>query len=111
MPFCATCNRALALDAASGAAVFRCACGAAVAGAPADARVGGAVLGAGETEGMYHNLIRTAAFDPTNQRVARWCPACGLDYVVQIRIGESETVVYKCKCGREERGGGRAAAA
>ena len=54
---------------------------------------------------MYRNLIRTAPFDRTNQQVSRSCSGCGLDYMTQIRVGESEAIIYTCKCGNEESGG------
>ena len=91
----------MSCDPTSGAVVFKCRCGAEEAGEPLDARVGGAVLGASETAAMYRALISSAAFDRTNTRVLRDCPACGLDYMVQVRVGDSESVVHVCKCGFE----------
>ena len=111
MRFCNNCGRAMIRDPSSGTVVFRCPCGVEEKGAPEDARISGAVLGAGETTEMYRLLIKTAPFDRTNQLVARLCPDCGLDYMTQIRVGDSETIVYKCKCGREEVGGDASALA
>jgi DNA-directed RNA polymerase subunit M/transcription elongation factor TFIIS len=105
MRFCKNCGRAMIRDPSSGAVVFRCPCGTEEAGGPEDARVFGYVLGAGETTEMYRLLIRTAAHDRTNQLVHRSCPECGLDYMTQIRVGDAEVIVYKCKCGHEESGG------
>ena len=103
MRFCPNCNRSMVRATGSGAIVFSCPCGVEEPGEAADARISGAVLGATETVSMYESLIRTAPFDRTNQVVMRPCVACGLDYMVQIRVGVSEVIVYKCKCGREER--------
>ena len=87
-------------DTSSGSVRFSCTtCGESVAGDAYDARVGGAVLGAGETTAMYRRLIRTSPFDRVNQLVSRVCVKCGLDYMTQIRVGESEAIVYTCKCG------------
>lgn len=105
MRFCQNCGRSMTRDPSSGRVVYRCACGAEEPGGPEDARVFGQVLGAGETTEMYRLLIKTAPFDRTNQLVARDCPNCGLDYMTQIRVGEAEVIVYKCKCGHEEGGG------
>jgi predicted RNA-binding Zn-ribbon protein involved in translation (DUF1610 family) len=93
-------------DPSSGSVVFSCPCGHEEKGAPEDARIAGGVLGAGETTEMYRRLIQTAPYDRTNLLVRRLCPDCGLDYMVQIRVGDAEVIVYKCKCGYEE-GGGR----
>jgi predicted RNA-binding Zn-ribbon protein involved in translation (DUF1610 family) len=92
-------------DPSSGSVVFRCPCGVEEKGDPSDARVSGAVLGAGETTEMYRRLIQTAPYDRTNQLVRRPCPDCGLDYMVQIRVGDAEVIIYKCKCGFEGSGG------
>lgn len=105
MRFCPACDRAMARDPSSGRVVFRCLCGVEEAGTPADARVGGGVLGASETTEMYHRLIQTAPFDRTCQLVRRPCPDCKRDYMAQVRVGEAEVIIYRCKCGREERGG------
>ena len=106
MRFCDNCGRSMVRDTATGALVFRCPCGAAVKGGGYDARVGGAVIGASETTEMYRHLIQTAPHDRTVQLIRRAeCPDCGLDYRVQIRVGDAEVIILKCKCGREEAGG------
>jgi DNA-directed RNA polymerase subunit M/transcription elongation factor TFIIS len=110
MRFCKVCGRAMTRDASSGSVVFQCYCGVREPGGPYDARLSGAVLGASETAAMYDSLIRAAPFDRTNQLVLRPCPDCGLDYMTQIRVGDAEVIVYKCKCGHEEGGGGGAPA-
>jgi len=102
MRFCPTCGRAMVRDPSTGSVIYRCPCGTEEKGDPIAARVSGAVLGAGETTEMYGRLIQTAAQDRTNQRVLRNCPDCGRDYMVQIRVGNAEMIVYKCKCGFED---------
>ena len=100
MKFCPKCERVMVRDTSSGVVRFSCTgCGEVVAGDAYDSRVGGAVLGAGETTAMYRRLIKTSPFDRVNQLVARVCAQCGLDYMTQIRVGESESIVYTCKCG------------
>ena len=111
MRFCKNCDRAMVRDPSTGVVVFRCPCGTAEQGTPEDARVGGSVLGAGETTEMYRRLIQTAPFDRTNQLISRTCRNCGLDYMTQIRVGDAEVIIYKCKCGHEEVGGETQAAA
>ena len=112
MLFCPTCDRAMVRSMATGAVTFKCtSCLREEKGAPADARVSGAVHGASEATEMYRRLIETACYDRTNQLVLRDpCPDCGLDYAVQLRIGAAEVVIYKCKCGRETSGAEAAAA-
>jgi DNA-directed RNA polymerase subunit M/transcription elongation factor TFIIS len=105
MRFCENCGRAMIRDPSSGAVVFRCPCGVEEKGADVDARVSGVVLGAGETTEMYRRLIQTSPHDRTNQLVKRPCPDCGRDYQVQIRVGDAEVIIYKCKCGHEDAGG------
>lgn len=110
MHFCPTCERAMVRSMATGAVVYSCtSCLGEVKGAPADARVGGAVLGASQTTDMYLTLIKGACSDRTNHLVRHDCPDCGLDYAVQLRIGPAEVVILKCKCGREVSGAEAAA--
>ena len=103
MRFCPNCHRVMARNPSSGP------CGVGEKGEPADARVAGAILGAGETTEMYRRLVQTAPHDRTNQLVRRPCPDCGLDYMVQLRVGD-EVILYKCKCGFEEGNGASAGA-
>ncbi len=102
MRFCPTCSRAMIRDPSTGAIVYRCACGFEEPGTARDARIIGATLDAGETTEMYRRLIQTAPFDRTNQLVNRTCEMCGVDYMVQIRVGDAEIIIYKCKCGNEK---------
>jgi hypothetical protein len=89
----------------SGEIVFKCPCGEEVKGAPYDARVGGIVVGSSETTDLYKRLIRSAPYDPVNQKVmCPPCPDCGRDYVAQLRISLAEVVIHRCKCGRESSG-------
>lgn len=99
MRTCPECSRAMTRDTSGGQVNFVCYCGIAVEGSPEDARIAGDVLHAGETEEMYHRLIRNAAHDRVNQQVMKDCPKCGLDYMTQIRVGAREVVVWVCKCG------------
>lgn len=101
MRFCPTCGRAMIRDPSMGTINFRCPCGVEEKGTAYDARIAGAVLGAGETTEMYQRLIQNAPHDRTNQIVHKQCPDCGLDYMVQIRVGDAEVIIYKCKCGYE----------
>jgi DNA-directed RNA polymerase subunit M/transcription elongation factor TFIIS len=99
MKFCEADGRVMKAHTDTGVVVFRCSCGAERAGEPEDARIAGELLTAGEVTEMYGPLIRNAPFDRTNQLVKRDCPECGRDYMSQIRVGEAEVIVYKCKCG------------
>lgn len=99
MRTCPQCERVMASETSTGAVVFICYCGFKVDGKPEDMRIAGDVLNSGETEEMYHRLIRNAPFDRVNQLVKKDCPLCGLDYMTQIRVGAREIVILACKCG------------
>lgn len=111
MEFCPVCSRNMARHTATGAVKYRCVCGEEVPGRPIDARVSGTVFGASETAQMYDRLIRSAPFDRTNTVVSQNCPNCGLDYMFQIRVGEAEVIIVRCKCGYSAEGDAAAAAA
>jgi hypothetical protein len=85
----------------TGAVKYRCQCGTEVPGQPIDARIGGEVYGASETAQLYDRLIRSAPFDRANTVVKQDCPSCGLDYMYQIRVGDAEVIIIRCKCGYE----------
>lgn len=105
MRFCKIDGRAMRRNPASGAIEFICtSCQTVEKGSAADARVSGAIHGASETTEMYRRLIETAPHDRTNQVVKLDCPKCGLDYAVQIRVGDAEVVIRVCKCGHESYG-------
>jgi DNA-directed RNA polymerase subunit M/transcription elongation factor TFIIS len=100
MKFCPKCDRAMVLETSSGAVTYHCTvCQEVVVGTEWDARVGGSVLGSGETTEKYKLLIEVSPHDKTNQLVAKDCERCGLDYMTQIRVGDSEVIVHTCKCG------------
>lgn len=105
MKFCPNCGRVMVRNTLSGFVVFSCPCGVEEKGTAADACVIKVSLDVQETTDMYHNLILRAPFDRTNQLVERICPKCGLNYMVQIRVGDAEVIIYKCKCGFKEIGG------
>lgn len=90
----------MVIDTASGSVVFVCnRCGRQEAGNADDAQIASGVFSSSEQTTMYQTLIETASLDRTNLVVAKKCDKCGLDYMTQIRVGESEVVIYKCKCG------------
>ena len=112
MRFCVNCEKAMARETSSGAVVFSCgSCQARVAGSKEDSLVASATLGASQTLAMYANLVRSAAADRTNQIVLKACTGCGRDYMYQIRVGDAEVIIYKCKCGKEITGADLAASA
>ena len=97
MKFCPNCERVMIRRAGL---MFECSCGEKLMGDPSDAQI--ASSKEGETIEMYRSLIKNAAFDQTNQFVKKDCPQCHRDYMVQLRIGPSEKIIYKCKCGYEK---------
>lgn len=103
MKFCDDCRRSMIKKTSGGIVEFVCVCGKVQKGSPEDASIHRDTTAASEALGRYAMLIKNAPFDPTNQRVMKDCP-CGLDYQVQLRLGESEVVITACKCGRTSRG-------
>ncbi len=99
MKFCSKCNRAIKKRIVLGAVVFRCICGTLEETKPEDVLISNITLNTSETTEMYNNLIELAPFDRTTQLIKLDCPNCGLDYMSQLRVGTSEIIVYRCKCG------------
>lgn len=99
MKFCSNCNRAIKKRITMGVVVFKCVCGYSEETKPEDVLISNITINSTETTEMYNNLIELAPFDRTTQLVKLDCPNCGRDYVSQIRVGTSEIIVYRCKCG------------
>ncbi len=102
MKFCPQCERVMRRDMKSSTIKFICACGMTVNGNPNDAYIAGAILKPDDNSTSYTSLINTAAFDPVNKKVKKDCAKCGLDFMTQIYIGASKTIVYICICGHNE---------
>jgi len=99
MKFCSTCDRAIKKRIIAGNVVFKCVCGNTEESRPEDVLISSITLHTAETTEMYNNLIELAPFDRTTQLIKADCPNCGLDYLSQVRVGTSEIIVYRCKCG------------
>lgn len=104
MKFCKHCNRAIKKRILLGQVVFKCVCGNLEETKPDDVLISNITLNHTETTEMYNNLIELAPFDRTTQLINLDCPDCGRDYVSQIRVGTSEIIVYRCKCGYKKIG-------
>lgn len=104
MKFCTKCDRAIKKRIISGSVVFKCVCGNIENTKPEDVLISSITVTTTETTEMYNNLIDLAPFDRTTQLIKSNCPQCGRDYLAQIRIGTSEIIVYRCKCGYKKIG-------
>ncbi len=103
MKFCKTCERVMIRDLSGEKVEFICTiCGDKEFGDEWDSRIFGEVFHEGETLEKYEVFISNAANDRVNQLVEKRCVQCGLDYMTQIRLGNKEMVIWKCKCGHQE---------
>ena len=106
MKFCPSCESVMRQSMATGRVVFHCeVCSTEVEGQASDTLIFSGVIETGieSEEQKYARLLVNAAHDPSNEKVHRTCPKCGLDYMTQIRVGSRELIIFKCKCGHEER--------
>jgi DNA-directed RNA polymerase subunit M/transcription elongation factor TFIIS len=99
MKFCNKCGRAIKKKISMGNVIFKCVCGSIEESNSEDVLISNITIGTNETTEMYNNLIEFAPFDRTNQLIQMNCPLCGRDYMTQIRVGSSEIIIYRCKCG------------
>jgi DNA-directed RNA polymerase subunit M/transcription elongation factor TFIIS len=99
MKFCKVCRRSIKKRIVSNSVVFKCECGHVEATNPEDVLISSETLSSTDTTEWYNNLIHNAPHDKTCQLVKQDCPDCGLDYLTQLRLGNSEIVVHRCKCG------------
>lgn len=97
--FCSRCDRVMVLNFETGNLIHHCtSCFETVEGSDQDTLLYKGQVRAQETIDKYSRLSRNLAFDPTNQKVHKECPKCGLDLMVQAFIGENDLVIYKCDC-------------
>lgn len=54
-----------------------------------------------ESNLKFEDFIKSSPFDPAANIVKKDCPNCGLDFMIMIRVGSSEIVMYTCDCGFE----------
>jgi len=99
MKFCSRCQHFIKKQIILGEVVFQCVCSNREESTDEDVLINSSNTEETNSIEMYNNLIEFAPFDRTNQLVQKDCPQCGLDYMTQLRIGEKEIVVYRCKCG------------
>jgi DNA-directed RNA polymerase subunit M/transcription elongation factor TFIIS len=102
MKFCSRCFRCIKNSKSPKFIVYKCKCDHIEPTEPEDLLILSETTANTETTEMYNNLIELAPFDRTNQLVKKDCPDCGLDYLTQLRIGPSEIIIYRCKCGYRE---------
>jgi len=104
MKFCPSCGRSLDRQVIGDNITFSCpSCGPTVAPDDDDALIYRPTSQKEDASALYQGLIRSAALDRVNAQVMRDCPECGLAYMPLIRVGQEESVIYKCKCGAEVR--------
>ena len=102
MKYCTACEQSLTINISGATIGFSCpSCGKTAVATPEDLLIEQKLGKMTDTRMLYANLIRNAAEDRVNLQVARDCPECGLDYMAILRLGEEESIVYKCKCGYE----------
>jgi DNA-directed RNA polymerase subunit M/transcription elongation factor TFIIS len=103
MHYCTVCGRVMQRTAESGIVEFICFCGEKKAGSYSDAKTSGIEYGVAEGTEMYQLQIQYAKGDRVNALVHKQC-ICGIDYMMQLRFGDSETVIHKCtSCNHEVR--------
>ncbi len=102
MKFCTICGHSLFRNTSTGVVLFKCpSCDTSEKGTEHDIKILTKKIITSETIEMYRTLIDNASFDRTNQLISKVCKKCGLDYMTRIRVGSSESIIYKCKCGYE----------
>jgi len=108
--FCPHDGRALRRDTANGRPEFECpACHERLLGNDHDALIDHHVnprYRATNAAKDYATLLRHAAHDPANCKVAVPCPRCALPVLTQIHVGDEMTVFQMCECGYARTGAG-----
>lgn len=102
MKFCSLCQRVIKKRIDNDRILFECICGNIEETTEEDVLISSGITKELPSIEKYEKLIYFAPFDRTNQLVYKDCPKCGLDYLTQLRIGENEIIIYRCKCGYKQ---------
>lgn len=100
MRFCPECESVMVKTPSDASGIkFQCSCGIAVEGNDDDTLMYAEYMNMSNEGRQYETFIRNSSKDPAGNIVNRQCGACGLPFMTMIRIGESETTIYTCRCG------------
>jgi predicted RNA-binding Zn-ribbon protein involved in translation (DUF1610 family) len=82
----------------TGVIEFHCRCQLIEPGHPDDTLMAEEYVDAGSSN-KHDVFIENSPFDLAANKVLKDCPNCGLNFMILIRIGPSESVMYVCSCG------------
>jgi predicted RNA-binding Zn-ribbon protein involved in translation (DUF1610 family) len=83
----------------SGVILFSCRCLLTEEGSPDDTLMAEEYLETADSDQKHDVFIENSPYDPAANVVMKDCPQCGLNYLVMVRIGVTETTIYTCSCG------------
>ena len=101
MKFCIECQLLLTPYTTEGDLVFKCKCGKIYPSDPDDSLRYEEILDVSKSTDKYKIFIDNSAFDPTGNKVLIPCKECNMPYLTLIYIGEQETAMYTCTCGKK----------
>lgn len=97
MKFCPLCESKMNKSTVTGTIQFVCRCTNTIPGMPEDSLMSEEI--STDSNIKYEVFIDNAPHDPAAYRIMKPCLSCGLPYLVMIRVGVSEQVLYVCTCG------------
>jgi DNA-directed RNA polymerase subunit M/transcription elongation factor TFIIS len=100
MKFCPLCDACMVLVIKDDAVIYTCACGKQIPGVGEDACIYSKDLIVQNTNsyGGHQVFIKTAAYDPTINTIAKKCANCGRDYMASVHVSDNMHVSTICKC-------------
>ena len=101
MKFCDECSSILTPNTSTGNLVFRCRCGKLFNSTPEDTLRFEEYMESSESKEKFQTFIDNSAFDPAGMKVNKTCKNCYMPYLTMIYVGNSETPLYTCVCGKK----------
>ncbi|QYB17512.1 hypothetical protein PV-S19_0148 [Pacmanvirus S19] len=100
MRFCPQCSSVMTKSTSvTGSIVFQCVCRLIIEGQDDDSLMAQGFLETAESNLKHEVFIENSPYDPAANVVLKDCPQCGLNFMVMVRIGVTETTMFSCRCG------------
>ena len=95
MKFCPVCESKMTKSTVTGTVQYVCRCQTSIPGTPEDTLMSEEL--STNSNIKYEDFINNAVHDLAGNRKAKECHNCGLPFLIMIRVGVSEQVLYVCK--------------
>jgi DNA-directed RNA polymerase subunit M/transcription elongation factor TFIIS len=99
MRFCKLCGSLMKKITTDNKIIFECRCLETITGDAEDTLMFESLIESSNSNLKHDVFIDNSAFDPAANIVMKDCPRCSLNFMAMIRVGNSDTTIFTCRCG------------